>query len=1111
MTSRTLTAFAAILLFFAGGWVHSSAQSVSVNLSGVSVTKALSEIQKASGYSIVIKSTGLDMERMVSVHTDGEDIRQVLAKVFEGQSVDIVIEGKQVSVSKAEQERSRTAQPRDMVEIKGHVTDENGEPLIGAGVLPSAGLSGGTITDIDGNYSIKVPREIVSLTFSFLSYASKEVVVGGRTVIDVQLMPDEKNLLNEIVVVGYGTTRKADLTGSVTTVKIQDIQDLPNTTIDQALQGRLAGVDIMNTSGEPGAATSIRIRGTRSINASNEPLIIVDGVMDAVSDMGEINSADIASISVMKDASSTAIYGSRGANGVILITTKKGTTSKPAITAKAQFGVSMLARELDLMNKDEFLRYQNDRYYFNNPNAAPRYNPEDFKSDTNWIKAITRVAPYQEYNVSVSSKVADRLTFYGAASYTDNQGIVKDSGQSRITGRFNVDYNFAKWLNVALKMNATFRKDHPNKAYIGGTHYWDGAIYLAPTIGENDIHNPLYENGTAINTPLANIRNIEYEKQMLTTNTTLEFTIRPCKGLTIKSQNNLMIYQRHDYEVWPSTLPKRVEGEGADAYRYEGDAKKFSTENTVTYTKKFRSGHNLDLLGGFSASTNFMNYFSLKAEGLLTDDLKWNNIQGIASKENLTPNTASEKVNKMSAFARVNYNYKSRYYLTATGRFDGASNFARSHKWGFFPSAAFKWSIKNEPWMKNVRQVSDLSLRISAGRTGNDAISYYRSLDAYTMDINGYLFGGSQGASVYPNRVANPNLTWEKTDLYNLAIEGSFFKDRLGIVLEAYHSETRDLLLYLKTIQSTGYSSRLTNLGRTNNTGVELTINSRNIQKKHFGWTTDLTLSHNTQRVLDIGQEDYVSVLNSPGNNSFMMYGYKKGYPLNALWGFQYAGVWHNVDEWERNKVTRSYVSNTTVAEGASAKPVLGWARYIDQNNDGILSQEDLVYMGNSDPILYGGLQNTFHIHNLTLSLFFSFSIGGKIYNWSELSMAGTYTANQYRYMENAWHPVRNPESNIPRAGAEARMLPSDFMIHDASYLRLKNASISYKFDFSKKSKVFRDLTLTLTGTNLFLVTPYNGFDPDVSTNSSSSTLRRVDMGAYPQSRMVVFGATLRL
>ena len=355
--------------------------------------------------------------------------------------------------------------------------------------------------------------------------------------------------------------------------------------------------------------------------------------------------------------------------------------------------------------------------------------------------------------------------------------------------------------------------------------------------------------------------------------------------------------------------------------------------------------------------------------------------------------------------------------------------------------------------------------------------------------------------------MANPDLTWEKTLLTNLAIDFSIFKGRLAVTAEFYHSRTTDLLLNLQTIQSTGFTSRLTNLGKTTNTGVELSLDGKIIDTKLFYWTSQFTISHNKQMVVDIGQEDYVAVLNSPGNNSFMMYGYRAGYPLNSLWGFQYAGVWHSEYEFERNKYTHTYVSNTTSNDG---KSVLGYPRYIDQNHDGIMSDQDLIYLGNSDPILYGGWQNTFGLGHFKLSLFFSYSLGGKIYNYAEISMSGTNSSNQYRYMLNAWHPIRNPNSDLPRAGTEQRMSPSSLQVHDATYLRLKNVSLSYLFDFSKRSRFFKDLTLAVNASNLFLLTEYNGYDPDVSTNSSDATLRRVDMGAYPQSSMVTMSVQLR-
>lgn len=991
--------------------------------------------------------------------------------------------------------------------VSGVVRDENGEVLPGVAVfVPSSGK--GAITDDNGHYSIQLPDKEGLITFSFVTYSPQTISVQGRKNIDVQLLPDPDNVLNEVVLIGYGTTKKSDLTGSVSSVKMQDLEQQSVSSIDQALQGRIAGVDVMSTSGEPGATSSIRIRGSRSINASNEPLIIVDGVIDAVHDISELNMDDVESISVMKDASSTAIYGSRGANGVILVATKKGKTSKPIVSLKAEYGLSQIARTLDLMNKEEFIRYRNDIQYFRNGSgvSAPAFDPAEFGNDTDWLKEITRIAPYQNYTASIRGKMGEAFTYYASLSYNDNQGIIDGSGFRRYTARYNSTYKFSDKLSASLKLSFSARDEDLNKANIGGTSFWDGAIYLSPIIGPQDTVNPLYENGSPINTPRANIDLIEKNRQRRTSTNVLELNYKPFKGVELKSQNSFTTYDRSDYTFWPSTLPKRVEGEGSDAYRYEGDAITFTTENTLTYNGKAGS-HNYDLLLGFSASKDNRNYFSLKAEGLVDDYLKWNNMAGIASKENLTPYSYNEGQVKESFFVRLNYNYKNKYYLTATGRFDGSSNFAANNKWGFFPSAALKWALKKEKPFRYYRWLEDLSLRASAGRTGNDAIAFYQSLQAYKTTASSYPFDGTQGVSVLPLRLSNPDLTWEKTDLYNVGLDASFLKGALNISLEAYHSRTFDLLLKVQTIQSTGYKERLSNLGLTTNSGVEFGLDWKIFSSKQFGWQVQFTASHNRQMVEDIGSLDFVSVLDSPGNTAFMMYGYKKGYPLNSLWGFEYCGVWHTEEEFEANKDSHEYVSTTT---STNANAVLGYPKYRDLDNDGVLSQKDLLYLGNSDPDIYGGIQNTFHFGKFRLGIYFTYSIGGKIYNYSELSMAGSYASNQYRYMLNSWHPVRNPESELPRAGTDDRMVPSTLQIHDATYLRLKNASLSYTFDLSKKSKTFRDIVLTLSGNNLFLLSSYNGFDPDVSTNSEESTLRRVDMGAYPQARTVVLSAQIR-
>lgn len=998
--------------------------------------------------------------------------------------------------------------------VSGIVTDESGQPMIGAGVVTLDG-SKGTTTDIDGKYTITLTAQDGVLRFTYIGYANQDIVVSGRTTINVEMKPDA-SVLNDVVVIGYGTTKKADLTGSVASVNMSDIVDVPTTSIDQALQGKVSGVDIMSTSGEPGAATSIRIRGTRSIEASNEPLIVVDGVMDAVSDLSEINPDDIESISILKDASSTAIYGSRGSNGVVMITTKKGVTSKPTVVAKATFGVSMLARKLDLMNAAELLRYRNDCNYIDayiqNPSvvmSVPRYDVSDFANDTDWQKEITRTAFSQTANLSVSGK-AKGTTYFASFGFNNTNGIVDGSGFRRLTGRFNVSKDFTKWLTVALKANYTYTNENPNKANIGGTNIYTGAIYLAPYIGAYDVVNPLYLNGTNINTPRVAIDLIDFKKVRQNASFSGEITLKPVKGLEIKSQNTFTPQQVHVYKYSPSTLPARYEGQGGLANRTEYDSNQLMSENTITYKTRFGKDHSFDAMAGFSASRRTINNVSIAADGIVDDSLKWNNLNAISTKEGYTTTSYNTIVVRESVYTRLNYNYKNRYYLTFTARGDGSSNFAANHKWAFFPSGALKWNIKNEKFLMPVRWLSNLSLRLSAGRTGNDAIAPYSSLAIYSTSTSSAVFDGVQSVNTYPSRLNNPNLTWEKTDLYNIGLDFSVLKERLSITADVYYSTTSDLLLTLKTLQSTGFDNRVTNLGKTSNKGVEVSLSSKNVERHNFGWTTDLTISHNKQMVENIGHEEYVSVMEGSG---YMMYGYKAGHPLNSLWGFSYEGVFHTAEEAEQNyTTTHEYVSQTSLsATNPNYNTLLGRAKYKDVDGDSRLSNSDLMYLGSADPLIYGGFQNTFNIYGLKLGIYFAYSLGGKIYNYSELMMSGGYYTNQYSYMQDSWHPVRNPESNLPRAGIGERHVPSSLQVHDASYLRLKTLNIAYTFDFTKAKKVVvRNLTLGLTADNLFLWTKYNGYDPDVSTSSENSALRRVDVGAYPSARSIVFNVQLK-
>ena len=1006
------------------------------------------------------------------------------------------------------------------VKVTGVVLDENNQPMPGAAVLLDGDTSHGVITDENGRYNITVPSTESVLRYEFLGYSPVKMMVGKKTTLNVNLSPDT-SFLEEVVVIGFGETKKSDLTGSVSSVHMNNVLQSPTLSADQALQGRIAGADIMSVSGDPTEGTSIRIRGSRSIEASNEPLIIVDGVMNAVTSLADINSSDIESISVLKDASSTAIYGAQGANGVIIVTTKTGenSTTRMNVNLSVKAGFSQILRTLDVMNAEEFANYNNERQHYaktSHPEPGKGYYPDYTKYNhkyadpaalgegTDWIQAMTYLAPYQQYDFSMNGG-QKKTNYYASLSYSDNKGIILDTGNKRIAGKITLGHQFNKWLKLNYVNSTIYRQGLQNKANIGGTSVWNGVVYLSPVLTIEDTVNDLYNygQGSPFNNPYISVKQSQKITETFSSFNMVIARITPIKGMTIESKNSYYLVQNHQYRYYPGSLPaKAAANAGGEAQRVEQDTRQLSSDNTITYKSSIRKQHNFDVMGGFSIYYNNKNNESITAKGLLVDALTWNDLSGLTDKNNYSVSSYNTQVRRMSVLARANYNYKNRYYFTFTGRADGSSNFAANKKWGFFPSGAFKWNLSKEQWVRRLNFFQDLSLRLSAGRTGNDAIAAYTSLYSIDSSSSGYLIGGTQSTYHYPNRLASPDLTWETTDMFNAAIDIAMFKGRLKITAEAYYAMTKDLLLNVQKAQQTGFSSYRENLGRTSNKGLELSIETKNILKRNFSWTSEFTLAHNNQMVEDIGTEDFVSTYNDP--KGYMMYGYVEGYPLNSLWGFQYGGVWHNYQEIEDNQVSRQFVDY--YSENKPGRP-----RYVDQNHDGVLNTEDLVYLGNADPILYGGFQNNFNIFGVNLSLYLTYSLGGKIYNYSEFYMAGTYCTNQYSYMKDCWHPLRNPESDIPAPGCSgSSMLPSNFMVHDASYIRLKNISVSYPIDLRKVSKKrLKTLTLGFNIDNVYLWTPYNGFDPDVSTSSDTSTIRRADVGAYPQSRKYIFSATL--
>ena len=998
------------------------------------------------------------------------------------------------------------------INVKGEVRDDSGEAMAGV-IVVAKNAKGGTVasatTDQSGKYTISCNSKD-TLEFYFLGFAN--VTQKAARTVNVVMFPDASSVLEEAVAIGYGAVKKADLTGSVTNVKMGEIRNEPVLSIDQALQGRVAGLEITSTDGEPGSDSVIRIRGSRSLSAaSNDPLIVVDGVTDAVSSLNDINPADIEAISVLKDASATAIYGARGANGVIIITTKGSSDSSDSaqnfsLTFNGSGGVSFLPHNLDLMNAEQYGIYRNEYFQHIGTSSSMNMNtplsglsvktPFTYGEGTNWIQDVVRVAPYQNYNLSMNG-FNGKQKFYASLAYSDEQGIIKKSGKQNFTGTLNVSNKVFNWLTLGAYLRYQYRLQDNFLTSIGGKGIYDAAQYLSPLITPDDSYNPLDNSATNIANAVVRLNeNTDHtDRSML--NISVNASARISAPLKYKTKFSYYFFDRQRYQYYPSTLPSRTEAMGGSASRENYGEQSLYYEQTLEYSKEF-GRHHIDVTAGQTFKHQTMHRFSLSGDGYIVDAVKWNNMAAVTNKESYGASTEYEIKDKVAFFTRINYNYKSRYYLTLTGRVDGASNFAANHKWGFFPSGAFKWSVYKEPWFDKAAWLDDLSLKVSLGQSGNDVNKAYRSLARLGSGSGGYPFGGHYSQQYWQSRIASPNLTWETTTAGNISLDMAILNNRISFTLEAYKSLTTDLLLTVKTPQHTGYDDKYENVGSTSSQGVEFTLNTRNIVKRNFSWTSSFTVSHNSSIVNDLGPESEVSIRQAPTQVAYTTVGYRTGYPINSFWGFQYAGVWHNQEEIDRNKITHSYANDQ-----ASTK--LGYPIYIDQNHDGTLDSRDIVYLGSPDPIVFGGLQNSFRFKRLSLGVYFTYSFGGKVLNYSEFYMAGSRRTNQYAYMVNAWHPIANPDSNLPRAGIfDSSALPSSFLIHDSSYIRLKTLSLSYRFNF--KSRFARELEVSLSGENLYQWTNYNGFDPDVSSGGTNG----YDNSWYPKPRRFVISIQMK-
>lgn len=968
----------------------------------------------------------------------------------------------------------------------------DGSALPGASVLIK-GTTQGTTTDMEGKYTVKADSKSI-LVFSFVGYESKEVLVGNQTQINVSLSSD--NRLEEVVVIGYGTQKKSDLTGSVSTVSAKQISQVPNSRVDQALQGRAAGVQVTQNSGAPGAGTSIRVRGGNSITGSNEPLWVIDGIIVGTNfNLNNLNSNDIQSIEILKDASSIAIYGSRGANGVVLVTTKSGKSirgGKPEITLGVYSGVQLVPRVPEQLNQEEQIAYTNEDARFRSAAEPFPGSPSDYPN-IDWYDLMMDTSPITNADVSIAgSSENGNVTYYNSVNYFNQDGLIKNSGIQKFIYRSNLD------LRLSEKIRAGFRVNYSRLNQNNGTASFGQLLGILPTqpvFNEDGSYNGFNDViGNPFNNPVANAElssNRTFTNNLLGT-VYLEYS--PLKNLVFKSTFNPEFNNVKRNTFDSSQRPDFLEvGELGMASVNSTAEVGWNNENTVQYTYNPSQDHNFVFLGGASFQKVQVETVGAEAFGITSDVAGFNNL-AFSDPRRAVVTSGFTGFQIVSFFGRANYTYKNKYLFTLVGRTDGSSVFAPGNQFGFYPSAAAAWKITEEPFMQNQSFFVDLKLRASYGIAGNQAIEPYRT-KAILVEANTTV-NGLENPGLTLGRPANPDLGWETTRSIDVALEGSMLDGKVFAELNYYHKRTRDLLLDVTIPRQTGFTSQLQNIGSLQNQGIELFVNTKNITRPNFSWNSTIALSGNRNKVLDLGGAEFIDVvvdeIRGSGNTRIIV-----GETVPVFTGVRYLGTWKSQEDID--------------ASGLSSQ-VLGGPRYEDLNGDGIISNQDAVVLGSPQPDFIFGVENTFSYKNWDLSIYFQGTQGNEVYNLR--TQTGLFQRGEnpkYKEVVNRWTP-ENPTSNIPRAGSDAitgQISNSEF-VEDGSHFRLKTARLAYNVPSNKLSgKKLKSLTAYAAGTNLFILSNFRLIDPESSRFGSGglgNIAQGFSNGEYPNAQVFTFG-----
>lgn len=957
--------------------------------------------------------------------------------------------------------------------ISGKVVDSKNQPIIGASILVK-GTSNGAATDINGVFKLDA-KPGVTLVVSYVGYKTSEVVATGSS-IEVVLNEDSEQL-NEIVVIGYGSVKRKDVTTSISSVSTKDMDQRPIVSATQAIQGKAAGVSVMQPSGQPGGEMSIRVRGTTSFNGSNDPLYVVDGV--PVDNIKFLSPNDIADIQILKDASSASIYGSRAANGVILLTTKTGRSDTPLVTFNGQVGINKVSNSMHSLNAAQYKELQDEIGIVHLPNGLTDV--------TNWFDEAYTTGVTQNYQVSISNG-NDKTKYYLSGGYTDEQGILKVAFYKRYNFRANIDNQVRKWLNV--NANVVY-SDYTSNGLTTGLGSNRGGVVLSvintPTYAPvwdpahpNQYYNNFY-GVSNISNPLENMArskdNKSRENRILASGSaTIKFT----EGLNFKS--TLSLDRRNGLAT--TFLDPITTSWGRNQYGEGSDNRNMNTvttfDNVLTYNTKIKN-HAIEAMAGSSWTSSEYTNSWINGSHYRSDQIQTLNAANKISWDGT--GTGGSEWAIMSYFGRLSYNYNSKYMVTANVRADGSSKLHPDHRWGYFPSASAAWRISSEDFMSNIRWISDLKLRGGWGQTGNQSgIGDYAYLQRYDITRVAWFVAGQENAlpTINQANLRTPDLTWEKTTQTTLGLDLAMFNRRISMSLEYYYKRTTDMLMNVSLPAGAAAASSITrNEGEMTNKGVELSLNTVNLTGK-LTWNTDFNISFNRNKLVKLDlQKIYYDGKTSDYTNEEVV----RNEPGRSLGGFY------------------GYISD-------GVDPETGELMYRDINKDGKISSSDRTYIGNPNPDFTFGMTNNFSWKNINLSILLQGSYGNDIFNASRIETEGMYDGkNQSTRVLDRWR-IPGQITDIPKANFDLKN--STYFVEDGSYLRVKDISLSYSFTSALlKRWGVRKVQPYFTASNLITWTKYKGMDPEVNQWGNSGAVQGIDWGTYPHSKTFVFGVNV--